>query len=103
MDSLLSPLKQYRQGGLEAVDSASRRPTSNPRTVSDEVIAAIVHPREQLTNDGLDAGPLTLQWHLSQAGPPVLTTSTNPARPPPPPRADHPATTQTTAQFLSPV
>jgi transposase InsO family protein len=69
-------LTRYRQGGLEAVDPRSRRPASNPRAVGDEVIAAIVTLREQLTADGLDAGPLTLQWHLSQHGLAVPSTST---------------------------
>jgi hypothetical protein len=35
-------LKRYREGGLEAVDPRSRRPASNPRAVSDDVIIAIV-------------------------------------------------------------
>ena len=69
-------LKRYREGGLEAVDARSRRPASNPRAVPDDVIIAIVRLREQLTDDGLDAGPVTLQWHLSQAGLPVPSTST---------------------------
>jgi transposase InsO family protein len=69
-------LTRYRQGGLEAVDPRSRRPASNPRAVKDEVIAAIVTLREQLTAAGLDAGPLTLQWHLSQHGLAVPSTST---------------------------
>jgi transposase InsO family protein len=69
-------LKRYREGGLEAVDARSRRPTSNPRAVGDEVIVAIVGLRERLTDNGLDAGPLTLQWHLHQAGLPVPSTST---------------------------
>ncbi|MGV0719044.1 helix-turn-helix domain-containing protein [Mycolicibacterium sp. XJ662] len=61
-------LKRYDHGGLEAVDPRSRRPASNPRRVSDEVIAVIVVLREKLTADGLDAGPLTLRWHLEQQG-----------------------------------
>jgi transposase len=69
-------LKRYREGGLEAVDPRSRRPVSNPRAVNDEVIIAIVRLRESLTGQGLDAGPLTLQWHLHQAGLPVPSTST---------------------------
>ena len=55
-------LKRYREGGIEAVDPRSRRPASNPRAVSDEVIAAIVTLREQLTADGLDTGPLTQEF-----------------------------------------
>src|SRR3954470_22919777 len=42
-------LKRYQDGGLEAVEPHSRRPASNPHAVSDEVIAAVVHLREQLT------------------------------------------------------
>ena len=67
---------RYREGGLEAVDPRSRRPASNPRAVSDEVIVAVVTLREQLVADGLDAGPVTLQWHLAQRGLPVPSTST---------------------------
>ncbi|ULE32171.1 IS481 family transposase [Mycobacterium sp. IDR2000157661] len=69
-------LKRYREGGLEAVDPRSRRPASNPRAVSDEVIVAIVTLRERLSAAGLDAGPLTLQWHLAQCGLHVPSTST---------------------------
>jgi transposase InsO family protein len=69
-------LKRYHQGGLESVDARSRRPASNPRAVPDEVIAAIVRLREDLVGHGLDAGPLTLQWHLSRRGLPVPSTST---------------------------
>ena len=58
-------LARYRQGGLDAVDPRSRRPNSNPRAL-----------RETLTAGGLDAGPLTLQWHLDQCGLPVPSTST---------------------------
>ena len=57
-------VKRFHEGGLEAVDPRSRRPASNPRAVSDDVIAAVVHLREKLTSDGLDAGPVTLQGHL---------------------------------------
>ena len=69
-------LKRYQLGGLDAVDPRSRRPASNPRRISDEVVAAVVLLREQLTADGLDAGPLTLQTHLTRQGLPVPSTST---------------------------
>jgi transposase InsO family protein len=69
-------LTRYHEDGLEAVDPRSRRPTSNPRAVSDEVIATVVLTRKQLVDDGLDAGPVTLQWHLAQKGLPVPSTST---------------------------
>ena len=69
-------LKRYREGGLEAVDARSRRPASNPRAVPDDVIIAIVGLRESLIAQGLDAGALTLQFHLHRAGLPVPSTST---------------------------
>ena len=69
-------IDRYRQGGLEAVDPRSRRPASNPRAVPDEVIAAIVVLRETLTAEGLDAGPITLQWHLAVQGLAVPAAST---------------------------
>lgn len=69
-------LKRYQLGGLPAIEPHSRRPASNPRRVSDEVITAIVLLREELTADGLDAGPLTLQQHLTKQGLPVPAAST---------------------------
>jgi transposase InsO family protein len=61
-------LKRYQVGGLDAVEPRSRRPASNPRAVSDEVIAAIVLLREDLVAEGLDAGPITLQERLAKQG-----------------------------------
>ena len=72
----LPPAGPLPDGGLAAVEPRSRRPASNPHTISDEVIAAVVLLREHLTADGLDAGPLTLQGHLAQQGLPVPSTST---------------------------
>ena len=69
-------VKRFHEGGLEAVDPRSRRPASNPRAVSDDVIAAVVHLREKLTSDGLDAGPVTLQGHLGARGLSVPSTAT---------------------------
>jgi transposase InsO family protein len=69
-------LKRFREGGLDALEARSRRPRSNPRAISDDVITAIVLTREKLTRDGLDAGPLTLQTHLARQGLPAPSTST---------------------------
>ena len=69
-------LQRYHQDGLEAVDPRSRRPASNSRAVSNEVIATVVLTRKQLVADGLDAGPVTLQGHLAQQGLSVPSTST---------------------------
>jgi transposase InsO family protein len=69
-------LARFHTGGLDAVEPRSRRPHHNPHVTSDEVIIAIVRLREELSTQGLDAGPVTLQWHLGQAGLPVPSTST---------------------------
>lgn len=69
-------LARYHSGGIDAVDPQSRRPRSNPRATSKEVRDLIVELRLQLTNDGLDAGPLTIAWHLDQRGHTPPSTST---------------------------
>jgi transposase InsO family protein len=69
-------LARYHQGGLDAVDPRSRRPRSNPQATSQEVHDRIVALRLQLVAQGLDAGPVTLAWHLEQEGHRAPSTST---------------------------
>ena len=69
-------LSRYRQGGIEAVEPRSRRPKSNARSTGEATRARIVALRQQLTAGGLDAGPVTITWHLGQEGLPVPSTST---------------------------
>ncbi|MBV9029849.1 MAG: helix-turn-helix domain containing protein [Pseudonocardiales bacterium] len=69
-------LARYRDGGLDAVDPRTRRPQSNPRAVGPQVRELIITTRQQLTRQGLDAGPVTLAWYLQRAGLPVASTST---------------------------
>ena len=69
-------LARYKDGGLDAVEPRSRRPHSNARATSDEVRALIVELRLQLIADGLDAGPVTIAWHLADRGHPAPSTST---------------------------
>ena len=69
-------LARYRQGGLDAVEPRSRRPHSNPATTTDTVRDRIVALRHRLTREGLDAGPLTIAWHLEQEDLPAPSTST---------------------------
>lgn len=69
-------LARYRTGGLDAVDPQSRRPRSSPRRTSDEVRDLIIKLRLRLTREGLDAGPITIAWHLEQAGHQPPSTST---------------------------
>lgn len=69
-------LARYREDGLDAVEPRSRRPRSNAAATPELVRGRIVELRLQLTKDGLDAGPVTIAWHLEQADLPVPSTST---------------------------
>jgi transposase InsO family protein len=61
-------LRRYREGGLDALEPRSRRPHSNPGRTPDAVRARIVALRTELTARGLDAGPVTIAWHLGREG-----------------------------------
>ncbi|HEX4717287.1 MAG TPA: helix-turn-helix domain-containing protein, partial [Thermoleophilaceae bacterium] len=69
-------LARYREGGLGALEPRSRRPKSTPMATSAEVRARVVALRVQLIADGLDAGPVTIAWHLEREGhtPPAPAT-----------------------------
>lgn len=69
-------LARYREDGIQAVDARSRRPHSNPHATPDEVRDLIVQLRLQLTAEGMDAGPVTIAWHLEQRGHRPPSTST---------------------------
>src|SRR5215472_5315097 len=59
---------RYQAGGLEAAGARSRRPRSNPRATGDKVRDLVIKTRLELTAAGWDAGPVTIAWHLEQAG-----------------------------------
>jgi transposase InsO family protein len=69
-------LRRYREGGLAALEPRSRRPLTNPARTPERVRARIVELRTELSAQGLDAGPVTLAWHLMREGLPVPSTST---------------------------
>jgi transposase InsO family protein len=69
-------LARYRDGGLDALEPRSRRPKTTPIAASDELRARVIELRLQLTADGLDAGPVTIAWHLEREGLRALSTST---------------------------
>lgn len=69
-------LARYREGGLEAVDPQSRRPKSNPRATPFEVTERILQLRGELVAHGLDAGPVTIGWHLDREQLPVPSNAT---------------------------
>ncbi len=69
-------LARYREGGLEALEPRSRRPKTTPIATSEDVRGRVIELRRRLTADGLDAGPVTIAWHLEQEGLSAPSTST---------------------------
>jgi transposase InsO family protein len=58
----------YRAGGLDALEPRSRAPHSVPLRTPPQVRDRVIQLRQQLTADGLDAGAVTIAWHLEQEG-----------------------------------
>ncbi len=69
-------LARYRQGGLDALEPRSRAPLSSPHRTTDRVRERIIALRLSLSASGLDAGPVTIAWHLTQDGLRAPSTST---------------------------
>jgi transposase InsO family protein len=69
-------LRRFREGGLDAVEPRSRRPRGSPGRTPLEVRDRIVALRTDLTAGGLDAGPVTIAWHLEREGLRAPSTST---------------------------
>jgi transposase InsO family protein len=69
-------LARYREGGMDALEPRSRRPKTTPIATPETVRQRVIELRGQLTSDGLDAGPVTIGWHLEREGLPALSTST---------------------------
>ena len=69
-------LARYHEGGLDALEPRSRRPKRTPIATPEAVRRRVIELRGQLTADGLDAGPVTIGWHLEREGLPALSTST---------------------------
>src|ERR1700757_1600213 len=61
-------LARYQEGGLDALEPRSRRPKRTPIATPEAVRGRVIELRAQLTADGLDAGPVTIGWHLEQEG-----------------------------------
>ena len=57
---------RYRVEGATAFEPRSRRPHRSPTVLSAESVELIVRLRKQLAEQGLDAGPDTIAWHLAQ-------------------------------------
>jgi transposase InsO family protein/transposase-like protein len=55
---------RYRAGGYEALEPRSRRPRSCKHQTAAEVVEAVLKLREQLGQEGHDAGAATIAYHL---------------------------------------
>jgi transposase InsO family protein len=69
-------LARYRQGGLDALQPRSRRPKTSPHQTPQRIRERVIELRRQLVADGLDAGPVTIAWHLEREGHQAPSTST---------------------------
>jgi len=69
-------VSRYELGGLDALEPRSRRPASNARATPPAVRDRVLSLRRHLTEAGLDAGPVTIAWHLGREGLLVPSTST---------------------------
>ena len=67
---------RYEAGGLDALEPQSRRPHSSPITTPPQLRERVAQLRSELTGAGLDAGPVTIAWHLDHEGLPVPAIST---------------------------
>jgi transposase InsO family protein len=59
-------LARHREHGVDGLQPRSRRPRSSPTRVSTAVEDEIVELRKSLTEEGLDAGAHTIQYHLQR-------------------------------------
>lgn len=57
---------RYRAEGEAAFEPRSRRPKSSPNAIHADTVELIVRLRKNLSDQGLDAGPDTIAWHLHQ-------------------------------------
>jgi transposase InsO family protein len=69
-------LARYSTEGDAAFEPRSRRPHNSPKSVSAETSALIVGLRDELSAQGLDAGPDTIAWHLERHHDLVVSRST---------------------------
>jgi len=67
---------RYEAGGLDALEPRSRRPITSPTSTSETTRSRILELRDQLDTEGLDAGPVTITWHLEREGLPTPAVST---------------------------
>lgn len=57
-------LARFRAEGVAAFEPRSRRPKTSPRATAPATVELVLRLRKELTEQGLDAGPDTIGWHL---------------------------------------
>ena len=67
---------RYQADGDAAFEPRSRRPSASPTATAPETVELIVRLRKELAAAGLDAGPETILWHLSQTHQVTVSRST---------------------------
>jgi transposase InsO family protein len=67
---------RYDSEGEAAFEPRSRRPRSSPQRVDEAVEDEIVEWRKRLDSEGLDAGAVTIAWHLARTHEQVPAVST---------------------------
>ena len=69
-------VERYETGGLDALEPRSRKPHTSSSATPPAIRERIIHLRQSLTIEGLDAGPVTIAWHLEQEHltPPAIST-----------------------------
>jgi transposase InsO family protein len=55
---------RYRLEGEAAFEPRSRRPHTSPNAIPPETVERVLRLRKELAEQGLDAGPETICWHL---------------------------------------
>jgi transposase InsO family protein len=69
-------LARYREDEHDELEPRSRRPHGSPQRTSAPVRDRIIGLRRELSGAGLDAGPVTIAWHLGREGLHVPSVST---------------------------
>jgi len=59
---------RYEDGGLDALEPRNRRPKTSSKSTPAPVQERILSLRRWLAAEGLDAGPITIAWHLEREG-----------------------------------
>jgi transposase InsO family protein len=72
---LYKRLARYRALGAAGLAPRSRRPHRSPTAMDPAVAEEVVALRTALLAEGLDAGALTIQWHLARRGGPAPSSS----------------------------